>query len=352
MEFAVAVASDTDSWKHVKRAEELGFHSSWFYDTQLLNPDVFICMALAAANTSSIRLGTGVLIPSNRIEPVTANAFATLNKLAPGRIDFGVGTGFTGRRTMGLKPIPLARMKRYIQRVQSMLLGETVSWNFEGQPRKIRFLNPDLGLINIDDPVALHISAMGPKARRLAAEMKAGWLNFGNDPVSLIRELNDMQQAWQGTGVAEAAQHSTVFALGAVLGGTDAENREKLMAQAAPWTAVMFHNMLDGIMPVPLNLPENISAIVDEYQLLLKDYQPEDAKYLMVHRGHLMFLREEEKRLITPELAQATSLSGSRDELVDKIRRLAEAGYNQLAIQLVQGQESALEDWAEVFERV
>lgn len=352
MEFAVAVASDTDSWKHVKRAEELGFHSSWFYDTQLLNPDVFICMALAAANTSSIRLGTGVLIPSNRIEPVTANAFATLNKLAPGRIDFGVGTGFTGRRTMGLKPIPLARMKRYIQRVQSMLLGETVSWNFEGQPRKIRFLNPDLGLINIDDPVALHISAMGPKARRLAAEMKAGWLNFGNDPVSLTRELNDMQQAWQGTGVAEAAQHSTVFALGAVLGGTDAENREKLMAQAAPWTAVMFHNMLDGIMPVPLNLPENISAIVDEYQLLLKDYQPEDAKYLMVHRGHLMFLREEEKRLITPELAQATSLSGSRDELVDKIRRLAEAGYNQLAIQLVQGQESALEDWAEVFERV
>ena len=352
MEFAVAVASDTDSWKHVKRAEELGFHSSWFYDTQLLNPDVFICMALAAANTSSIRLGTGVLIPSNRIEPVTANAFATLNKLAPGRIDFGVGTGFTGRRTMGLKPIPLARMKRYIERVQSMLLGETVAWNFEGQARKIRFLNPDLGLINIDDPVGLHISAMGPKARRLTAEMKAGWLNFGNDPVALVRELNDMQQAWQGTGVAEAAQHSTVFALGAVLGGTDAENREKLMAQAAPWTAVMFHNMLDGIMPVPLNLPENISAVVAEYQLLLKDYQPEDAKYLMVHRGHLMFLREEEKRLITPELAQATSLSGSRDELVDKIRRLSEAGYNQLAIQLVQGQESALEDWAEVFERV
>lgn len=352
MEFAVAVASDTDSWKHVKRAEELGFHSSWFYDTQLLNPDVFICMALAAANTSSIRLGTGVLIPSNRIEPVTANAFATLNKLAPGRIDFGVGTGFTGRRTMGLKPIPLARMKRYIERVQSMLLGETVAWNFEGQARKIRFLNPDLGLINIDDPVGLHISAMGPKARRLTAEMKAGWLNFGNDPVALVRDLNDMQQAWQGTGVADAAQHSTVFALGAVLGGTDAENREKLMAQAAPWTAVMFHNMLDGIMPVPLNLPENISAIVDEYRLLLKDYQPEDAKYLMVHRGHLMFLREEEKRLITPELAQATSLSGSRDELVDKIRRLAEAGYNQLAIQLVQGQESALEDWAEVFERV
>ena len=112
MNFGIAVASAIDSWKHVKRAEELGFSSSWFYDTQLLNPDIFICMALAAEKTSRIRLGTGVLIPSNRIEPVTANALATLNRIAPGRVDFGVGTGFTARRTMGLKAIPLRTMKR------------------------------------------------------------------------------------------------------------------------------------------------------------------------------------------------------------------------------------------------
>ena len=352
MEFAVALASDTDSWRHVKRAEELGFHSSWFYDTQLLNPDVFICMALAAANTSSIRLGTGVLIPSNRIEPVAANAFATLNKLAPGRIDFGVGSGFTGRRTMGLKPIPLAKMKSYTERVCSLMLGETISWDFEGEDRKIRFLNPDLGLINIDDPVALHISAMGPKARRLTAEMKAGWLNFGNDPIALGKDLKNMQQQWSEFHVEESAQHSVVFALGAVLNGNDSENREKLMTQAAPWTAVMFHNLLDGIMPAPLDLPEGLNAILNAYKPFLKNYQPEDAKYLTMHRGHLMFLREEEKRLLTPELVQATSLSGSRDELADKIKGLAEAGYNQIAIQLVQGQESALEEWSEVFERV
>ena len=92
MKYSVAFASEVDSWKWAKRAEELGFHGAWFYDTQLLNPDVFICMALAAHETSKIRLGTGVLVPSNRIEPVTANALASLNKLAPGRIDFGVGT--------------------------------------------------------------------------------------------------------------------------------------------------------------------------------------------------------------------------------------------------------------------
>ena len=36
-------------------------------------------MALAAEKTERIRLGTGVLVPSNRIEPVAANALATLN---------------------------------------------------------------------------------------------------------------------------------------------------------------------------------------------------------------------------------------------------------------------------------
>ena len=31
-----------------KRAEELGFSSAWFYDTQLLNPDVFICISCSS----------------------------------------------------------------------------------------------------------------------------------------------------------------------------------------------------------------------------------------------------------------------------------------------------------------
>jgi 5,10-methylenetetrahydromethanopterin reductase len=85
------------------RAEALGFSHGWFYDTQMLCADAFVAMALAAVNTSRIRLGTGVLIPSNRIAPVTANALASLSKLAPVRIDLGLGTGFTGRNTMGAR---------------------------------------------------------------------------------------------------------------------------------------------------------------------------------------------------------------------------------------------------------
>ena len=168
MQFAIAIATDADSWRVVRRAEELGFGRAWFYDTQMLSADPFVAMAAAAMKTTRIRLGTGVLIPSNRLAPVTANAFASLNKLAPGRIDFGVGTGFTGRRAMGLGAIKLADMEEYIRVVIALLRGETVEAEIERKKRLIRLLNPELGLINTRDPIPLWVGPAGARVDREA----------------------------------------------------------------------------------------------------------------------------------------------------------------------------------------
>ncbi|TMK15253.1 MAG: LLM class flavin-dependent oxidoreductase [Alphaproteobacteria bacterium] len=67
MRFAIAIPTDADSWRLVRRAEELGFSRAWFYDTQMLSADPFVAMAAAAMKTTKIRLGTGVLVPSNRM---------------------------------------------------------------------------------------------------------------------------------------------------------------------------------------------------------------------------------------------------------------------------------------------
>ena len=107
-------------------------------------------------------------------------------------------------------------METYIDRVQALLRGETIPWDFEGETRAIRFLNPDFGLINIDDAIPLHISAFGPKARRLTAKLGAGWLNFGADVKRAAMELDEMQGAWHEAGRSEAL-YSTQFALGCVL---------------------------------------------------------------------------------------------------------------------------------------
>ena len=351
MKYSIAFASEVDSWKWAKRAEELGYHAAWFYDTQLLNPDVFICMALAAHETSRIRLGTGVLVPSNRIEPVTANALASLNRLAPGRIDFGVGTGFTARRTMGQGAVSLAQTRRYVDVVQSMLRGETPEWQDTDGVHKIRFLDPGLGLINIEDEIPLWISAFGPKSRQMTAELGAGWLNFG--AANAEQALLDMAQAWQTAGNDPADLDTNLFFLGAVLTGDEAEDEKRLMGQAGPGTAVMFHNFADevgamGGASLDLGPLPNVLA---QYMKIHETYAPSDARYLTNHKGHLIHVRPEETH-ITPELVKATSLSGTRDELLEHLRAIKDAGYNQITVQVVHGHEAALEEWAEVFSAI
>src|SRR5271156_1575905 len=111
MEFALAIPARPDAWKDIAIAEDCGFAQAWFYDSQMLYSDVYVSMALAAEHTRHIKLGTGVAIPSNRIEPVTAHSIATINEMAPGRTVLGVGTGFTGRNIMGLPAVPLESMR-------------------------------------------------------------------------------------------------------------------------------------------------------------------------------------------------------------------------------------------------
>ena len=77
MDFGIFMPPVADSWKMAQRAEALGFSRVWFYDTQMLNSELFAIMGATAMVTKKIRLGTGVMIPSNRIAPVAALVLAT-----------------------------------------------------------------------------------------------------------------------------------------------------------------------------------------------------------------------------------------------------------------------------------
>ena len=91
-------------------------------------------------------------------DKITKQAATSLNALAPGRIDFGVSTGFTARRTMGIGPVTVADLAEYIRIVQGLLAGDTLEWLYEGQRRKIRLMNPDVGAINLTDPISQRFS--------------------------------------------------------------------------------------------------------------------------------------------------------------------------------------------------
>jgi 5,10-methylenetetrahydromethanopterin reductase len=351
MKLGINLATSADSWKVVKRAEELGYSRAWFYDTHLVSADVFVAMAASAMATSRIRLGTGVLIPSNRIAPVAANALASVNALAPGRVDFGISTGNTARSTMGLGPMKLADMKEYIRIVQALLAGETVEWDFEEKHRKIRFLNPELGAINIKDPIPLHLSAAGPKARRLTAELDAHWMVPSGTVTGASAAIEDMNKARKEAGRDPRGRISTVIAAGCVLRDGEAADSPRAKKQAGPHAAITLHNMVEaevlGFSRRPV--APHLKPLVDAYREIYLRYEPADARYLRNHRGHLIFVKEEEAHLCTAELIQATTFTATKPELVERMRALRDAGYDEFSVTLRHGCPEMLEEWADLF---
>jgi 5,10-methylenetetrahydromethanopterin reductase len=351
MRFAIAIPTDADSWRVVRRAEELGFHRAWFYDTQMLSADPFVAMAAAAMKTTRIRLATGVLIPSNRLAAVAANAFASLNKLAPGRVDFGVGTGFTGRRAMGLGAIRLADMEEYIRVVQALLRGDTVETEIEGKPRLIRLLNPELGLINTRDPVPLYIAATGPRAKALTARLGAGWIGTAAGVVDGSASLREMEGLWAKAGQAAGALESVVLTGGAILAEGEPADSPRAVALAGPRAAMLLHRAADAALmgfPPLAAIPPEVADTVAAYVERARHFAPQGAQYLDNHRGHLMFVKPEEREFVSAELIRRTTITGTEREVTGRIAALAEAGYREIALQIVPGQEHAIEDWGRI----
>jgi 5,10-methylenetetrahydromethanopterin reductase len=350
MDFGIALPTKADSWRIASRAETLGFTHAWFYDTALLNAEIFVAMGAAAVSTSRIRLCTGVLTPSNRIAPVAASGLATLNALAPGRIIFGVGTGFTGRRTLGHGPVTLKNMESYIRAVERLLAGETISYEMEGVRAKTRLMTLEAGVINTRDPIRTHISAFGPKGRRLTAALGAGWIGSMSTSEAERAALAEMQTEWRARGREPGALYSTLVGGGCVLHAGESADSPRARAQAGICAAVLFHSLVEqadfGEGLVDRSFP--FRGELDAYRAVYESYQPEDARYLENHRGHMMFLRPEETH-ITGRVIRTLTLTAERDELLDRLRGIKESGYDQVAISLPPGQEEdMMATWSDV----
>ena len=305
MQISCAFATSMDTPAQIELAEELGYERAWCYDSPALYPDVWMMLGSAAARTSRIGLGTGVLIPHLRHPMVTAAAIATLAELAPGRVSVGVGSGFTGRLTMGQRPLPWSSVADYIRAVKALLRGEEPEW--EGAP--IAMLHPDGFGAPRPLEVPFIVAAAGPRGIAVAHELGDGVF---------------------GTAPFEGFDRSVVLAFGTVLDAGEDPSSERVMAAAGHGAAVVYHGAY---------LRSRISAARIEtlpggtgYAALL-DKVPEERRHIEIHRGHLIEPNENDKTVLTGEFIRATTLTGTADELRSRLASLEAAGATEIAYQ-------------------
>src|SRR5215467_13544396 len=136
MEFGIGIDTHVAKWDLARYAEELGYDRAWVPDSQMIWSDCYATLALAAANTRRIKLGTGVAIAGTRIAPITAHSIATINRLAPGRSFLGIGTGHTAMRVMGQNPMPIGEFREYLRVERELLAGKAVEYTWRGHTRE------------------------------------------------------------------------------------------------------------------------------------------------------------------------------------------------------------------------
>src|SRR5215831_15420364 len=174
MRFGVCVMADIDEIDFFNHVERLGFDSVWVADSQMLFSDCYAVLALAARATRTLRIGPGTAICGTRIPPVQVAAMATLNRLAPGRVFLGIGTGHTAMRSMGQRPMKMADFAEYLRVLSALLRGEVIDYTFNGVTRPIAMLMHEWKYMNLEPRIPLYVSGFGPRAMGLAGEYGDG----------------------------------------------------------------------------------------------------------------------------------------------------------------------------------
>src|SRR5881396_508321 len=119
----------------IRGIEAAGFDGAGILDSQMLCRDTFVILGQAATSTSRLTLFPAVTNPFTRDASVLAGAITTVDELAPGRVKFVIGTGYTSASTIGRKPATLAEMRACIATVKALVAGQTV--DFHGTPGRL-----------------------------------------------------------------------------------------------------------------------------------------------------------------------------------------------------------------------
>jgi probable F420-dependent oxidoreductase len=215
-------------------AEELGLHGLWVHDRVLFpvvprerypaSPDgrlpaqsrrvmdPLAVLTFAAAVTTRLRLGTAVLVTPWYTPVLLARSLATLDVLSDGRLDVGLGVGWssdeneaTGARTDRLG----CRTDEFVAVLRTVWTDDVVAYDGEF----VQIPASEIALKPRQRPhPPLLFGAYSPNARRRIARVGDGWLPAGLPLETMSAIWSDIRRMTEDEGRDPAAQRLVVRA--------------------------------------------------------------------------------------------------------------------------------------------
>ena len=158
--------------------------------------DTAVALAYLAGVTTTIRLGSGIIILPQRQPAVLAKSLASIDHVSGGRLLFGFGVGYL-EPEMTACGTPMARRgdraDEYLRAMQTLWTTDAAS--FEGD--FVRFADVTANPKPVQSPVPVIVGGHSDRAARRAVETGHGWYGFMRDidtttaDVARLRRLVD-----------------------------------------------------------------------------------------------------------------------------------------------------------------
>src|SRR3954462_5034822 len=303
-----AFATSLSTPDHIVLAEQLGYERAWCYDSPALYPDVWMALGLAAVRTERIGLGPAVLVPNLRHPITNAAAIATLAALAPGRVAVAIGSGFTGRFTLGQRPLPWAYVQSYVEAVRGLLRGEAVEW--EGAP--IKMLHPEGFAPPRPIDVPMYLGTEGPKGTAVAHAV-------GDGIFAAVFPNADAR------GLPQA-----MLRFGTVLDEGEAHDSPRVIEAAGAAAAVIYHGLYERGAAAVDGMPGGAVWREDV------EKTPERDRHLAIHEGHLIGPTERDRAALAAggtEMIPSFTLTGTAADVRERVDAFAAQGVTEIAYQ-------------------
>ncbi len=232
IDVGVLVPNLLDIPELARAAEEIGFDALWTSETQ---HDAFLPLALAAAHTSRLELGTSIAVAFSRSPTVLAHIAWDLANASQGRFILGLGTQVKAhieRRFAMVWEPPAPKLREMILAIRAVWdawQGEGTV-NFRGQFYKITLMTPFFNPGPIDHPsIPVYIAGVNEHLCHVAGELCQG---FHVHPFHTARYIREIVLPNVERGLRQAGRTREDIQLSsAIFVATDEAEREAARAQ-------------------------------------------------------------------------------------------------------------------------
>jgi len=303
----------------IKLAEQHGFEYAWTYDSHVLWQESIPLLAVAARETSKIKLGHFVTNPGTREPTVLASAYATLHDLSDGRMAMGIGRGDSARRYIGQQPVRVAEFERACAMIHEFMNGRPVDWN--DKDLQLKWVRPEL------PQIPMWIAGYGPKALAVAGRVADGVIIQLADPEIITWIMDTARKAAAEAG-RDPAQLKCIVGAPSHVSDDLADAREQVR-----WFPAMVSNHVMDLIERYGSDGSSVPRALTDFVQARKFYDYDEHSRVGAKHGEF----------VTDEICDRFCVLGTADQIKTKLKELEDVGVDQFNVYLMtEGQEETL----------